>query len=162
GFRRAIKFNPGYSPARVWYADFLASCSRFEEALEQIQIAQNVDPLSPIVYAARGMILCFMRDYASSRAEADKALELHPNFPSALLGAGRAYLQEGNHPEAIRAMESAAVHSGNHPRMRANVAFVYAASGRLAEARKILEELRMLSEREYFPAYADMGFVCAA
>lgn len=161
GFRRSIKLNPGYAPARVWYADFLAASARVEKALAQIRIAQNIDPLSPIVYAAHGMILGFCRDAPASRAAADRALELQPNFSSALFGLGRAFLHEGRSREAIDAMESAAFHSGNHPRMRANVALTYAASGRIADARNILYELETLSEKAYLPAFVDMALVYA-
>lgn len=162
GFLRSIKLNPGYTPAHIWYADFLAGAARFEEALARIQIAENVDPLSPVVYAVRSMILYFCRNYPASLTEADKALELQPDYASAFFGKGRASLLEGRYDEAIEAMERALVLSGNHTRIKANVALVYAVAGKIVEAKQILQELSALSENGFLPGLTDIAFAYAA
>jgi len=161
-YRRAIKLNPGYALAHVWYADLLAGAGRLDEAISEIRIAQNLDPLAPITYAVHALILYFMRNYPASRAEDVIALELQPDFPSAFLVMGRSFINEGKYAEAIAAMENAVLHSGNHPRMRAGLAHAYAASGRTEEARKIVTELEAISEQEYLPALIDVALVYAA
>ncbi len=45
-FRRAIELNSNYVMAREWYAEYLAALGRHEEALAEIQKAQQLDPLS--------------------------------------------------------------------------------------------------------------------
>jgi TolB-like protein/Tfp pilus assembly protein PilF len=161
-YRRSIKLNPGYALARVWYADLLAGAGQLDQALKEIQIAENLDPLAPIVYSVHALILYFIRNYSGSRAEAGKALELQPDFLAALLITGRDLEFEGKYPEAMNALDSAAVRSGNHPRMRAFQAHAYASSGRSQDARKILDELVALSKQQYIPALVDMALVYTA
>ncbi len=161
-YRRAIKLNPGYALAHVWYADLLAGSGRLDQALAEIRIAQILDPLAPVTYAVHALILYFSRNYPASRTEGDKALELQPDFPSVFLILGRSFILEGKYPEAIAAMKSAVLHSGNHPRMVASLAHAYAVSGRTEDARKILDELHAISEQKYLPALIDVGLAHAA
>ncbi len=161
-YRRAIKLNPGYALAHVWYADLLAGSGRLDPALAEIRIAQILDPLAAVTYAVHALILYFSRDYAASRVEAGKALELQPDFPSAFLILGRGFMLEGKYPEAIEAMKSAMSHSENHPRMVAGLAHAYAASGKTEDARRILDELRAIAEQKYLPALIDVGLAYAA
>jgi serine/threonine-protein kinase len=49
-YRAAIAANPGYSHARHWFAvDFLSPLGRCEEALAEVRIAHDLDPLSMII-----------------------------------------------------------------------------------------------------------------
>ncbi len=161
-YRRAIKLNPGYSTARNWYSDLLAGCGRFEEALEQIKIAQNLDPLAPIVYAVHGLILYFMRNYSAGYYEAAKALELQPDFVAGLVVTGRCLVLDEKFSEAIAVLENAVEVSKNHPRAMAFLAQAYASSGKIEQAKKILEELKFLSTQKYLPALMDTALAYAA
>ena len=58
-FTRALDLNPGHAPSRQWYAMFLASRSRFDEALGQMKRALELDPLSLIIQSGIGRILHF-------------------------------------------------------------------------------------------------------
>jgi tetratricopeptide (TPR) repeat protein len=160
-YRRAIKLNPGYALAHVWYADLLAGCGRFEEALSEIRTAQILDPLAPIVYSVHGLILYFTREYRRSRAEAAAAIELQPEFSPGHFIRARSYAMDGKHSEAIATMERIALRPDAHPRMRAGLAHVYAAAGRIIEAKQILDELNADSEQKYQPALMDGALVYA-
>jgi tetratricopeptide (TPR) repeat protein len=48
-FRRAIEMNPSYPYAHLWYANLLMSRRRLDEALQQVKLAQELDPFSLIV-----------------------------------------------------------------------------------------------------------------
>ncbi len=50
-FRAAIKLDPNYVTAHHWYATFLMVLGRLPEALEQINLAQQLDPASTAVLA---------------------------------------------------------------------------------------------------------------
>jgi len=56
-FRRALQLNPNYSLAHHWYATFLMTLGRNQEALEQIEIAQQLDSSSTSTLADKGLIL---------------------------------------------------------------------------------------------------------
>ena len=56
-FGLALRFDPNYSTARHWYALFLAAQGHFDQALRQINRAQELDPVSPIIKA--GAARCY-------------------------------------------------------------------------------------------------------
>jgi Tfp pilus assembly protein PilF len=56
-FRRALELNPNYVTAHHWYASFLMSVGREDEALVQISLAQALEPSSKAILADKGLIL---------------------------------------------------------------------------------------------------------
>ena len=56
-FHRAIELNPTDPIARLWFANTFASPGRFEECLEEINKAQELDPSSPAILADKGILL---------------------------------------------------------------------------------------------------------
>jgi adenylate cyclase len=47
-FKRAISLNPSNEKAHRWYAAYLTSVDRHQEAVEQVTISRDLDPLSSI------------------------------------------------------------------------------------------------------------------
>ena len=45
-FKRAIELNPNYAVAHQWYSILLRDLGRFDEGLEEIRKAKELDPLS--------------------------------------------------------------------------------------------------------------------
>jgi len=43
-FRRAIDLDPGYPTGHQWYADLLSATGRHDEAIEQLRLAESLDP----------------------------------------------------------------------------------------------------------------------
>ena len=58
-FTRALALSPGHAPSRQWYAMFLASRCRFDDALAEMKRALELDPLSLIIQSGIGRILHF-------------------------------------------------------------------------------------------------------
>jgi tetratricopeptide (TPR) repeat protein len=56
-FRRAIELDPNDPQVRRWYANAYAVPGRFDEALEQIDKAQELDPSSNATLADKGLML---------------------------------------------------------------------------------------------------------
>jgi tetratricopeptide (TPR) repeat protein len=56
-FKRAIELNPNDVEAHHWYATALMSLNRYPEAIEQIEMARQLDPTSSSIAADRAMIL---------------------------------------------------------------------------------------------------------
>jgi len=56
-FRRAIELNPKDPQVRRWYANAFAVPGRFEDSLEQINKAQELDPSSNATLADKGLLL---------------------------------------------------------------------------------------------------------
>jgi len=54
---KAIALNPNYAKAYQWYSSALRRQGRFEEALAQIRVAAELDPIEPYVQSALAEVL---------------------------------------------------------------------------------------------------------
>lgn len=83
-FRRAIQLNPSYAQAHHWFAIVLAAMDDRIEAISEAQIAEQLDPRSPAVKAAKAMTYSFNRQFAEAVATCDAALQIEPRFLPAI------------------------------------------------------------------------------
>lgn len=140
-FLRAIELNPSYTSAYQWYAAFLNTQGRFEEAQAAQQSARELDPFSLILNMNVADPLFFSRQYDRAVQQLLALLEQEPRFFPALFQLGRVYVQMEMHPEAIAAFERALQFSRQQEALPA-LAHAYALAGRTQEARIILEETK--------------------
>lgn len=160
-FQQGLRLNPNYTPGRQWYAVFLASERRFDEAIGEITRAQELDPLSLIIGDVVGWIYSLARQNGRAIEEFRKAVELDPNFYPTHYDLGMTYADVGRHQEAIAELEKARSLSGDTERTVSGLAYAYALAGQKAKAKKLLEDLRQRSKRRYVPAF-DIGVIYAA
>jgi eukaryotic-like serine/threonine-protein kinase len=77
-FRRSIELDPSYATARQWYAEYLVTQGRIDEAIAEVRIAERLDPLSLII----GWNVARILDMARRQEEAVEQLRalqrLHP------------------------------------------------------------------------------------
>ena len=160
-FRRAIELNPNYATAHHWYAEHLTWRGRFAEALDQIERARQLDPLSLIIAADRAAILYYARRYDPAIAEFRAVLDLEPTFPRAQLIAS-AYVEEGRLNEALQTIEQQRK-TESPVSYWSSLAYVYGRAGRAAEARRALDALNKIARTEptdpavFMWAYAAIG-----
>jgi tetratricopeptide (TPR) repeat protein len=83
-FRRAIQLNPSYSQAHHWFALVLAAMNDRIEAISEAQIAEQLDPKSPAVKAAKAMTYSFNGQVAEAVATCDEALQIDERFLPAI------------------------------------------------------------------------------
>jgi tetratricopeptide (TPR) repeat protein len=153
GYRRALVLNPGYAHAHFRYAYLLMILGRFDEALQRMQQARELEPLSLIFSNTIGYILYFMGLYDQAIAQHQATLALDDGFPPAHYMMGLAYEQQGKYDRAVEAFQRAmSLGKGALGDMQA-LGHAYAASGRRDEAREILDELLRLSEHRHVPAF---------
>jgi TolB-like protein/Tfp pilus assembly protein PilF len=151
--KRGIELNPNYPPGHQFYADYLKAMGRFDEAVEEMQRALEMDPLSLAISTGLGHVLYLSRQYDASIAQYRKALEIDPSFVTAHLWFGRPYLEKGMFSEAIAEVTQAVNLSGRSTISLAVLGHAYASAGRTEEAQKILEELLERSKTTYLPSY---------
>ncbi|UCG53787.1 MAG: protein kinase [Candidatus Latescibacterota bacterium] len=84
-FKRAIELNPNYASAHQWYAEMLTSIGRRDEAVREIRIAQEIDPLSLIISTVAGFALILNGDPEAGFAEYERVIDLDPTFPPVYL-----------------------------------------------------------------------------
>ena len=147
-FNRALELNPNYATAHFWYGMFLSMLGKHEEAIGELESAERLDPLAPIISTNLGRVLYYARRYDQAAQQFRKTVEMHPEFYMAFVELGKAYAQKGMYPEAL-----AAVGKGSGlPEVDPNygyVGWIYARSGRKAEAQRLLRRLRELSSQQY-------------
>jgi TolB-like protein/DNA-binding winged helix-turn-helix (wHTH) protein/Flp pilus assembly protein TadD len=160
-FQRSIELNPGYATAHHWYAWHLSLLGRFDEALEEMRKAKNLDPLSLIINADLAELLVIAHFYDESIIQSGATIEMDPNFALAHNQLAQAYLQKHMNVEAIAELQKAVELSGGSPTCVANLARAYAASGKTSEAVKLLGDLKNHSNRGYSDA-SEVAVVYAA
>jgi TolB-like protein/Tfp pilus assembly protein PilF len=162
GYRRALELNPNEALVHLYYAQFLNTVGRHQEALVERERAEQLDPLSPFISAnvIAGLSLLGRNDEALEQAQ--KALELEPNFWLTHILLGNVYQRKGMHAEAILAYQRAAsLGGGGYPWPLARLAHIYGINGRKREALEALQQLKEISKQQYvepaFLAYAYAG-----
>ncbi|HET6373257.1 MAG TPA: winged helix-turn-helix domain-containing protein [Candidatus Polarisedimenticolia bacterium] len=138
-FRRAIELDLNYATAHHWYAEYLAFQGRFDEALEAIEKARQLDPLSLIIATDKGVILYLARKHDRAIEQFRAVLAVDPMFEHAHMIVA-ALSQQGRFADAL-----ADIHEWqerNHgPWPHAWAAHVYGRLGKPAEARLALQEM---------------------
>ncbi|HSS19927.1 MAG TPA: winged helix-turn-helix domain-containing protein [Pyrinomonadaceae bacterium] len=134
-FRRAIELNPNYAPAHFRYGYLLFGNRDVDGSLAEMKRAQQLDPVSPITNNALGAALFMKGDCDGAISSYKRALEVQPAFSYAHLNLIDAYVAKGMFD---RALAEAEYFRANEPYLAdTNKAYVYAASGRHDEAKRL-------------------------
>jgi serine/threonine protein kinase/Tfp pilus assembly protein PilF len=148
-FQRALKAGPDLAMVHFHYSlDFLTPQGRLQEALEEMRLAGQLDPLSAIVNTAIGGCLYRMQRYAEAAKTLEAALQTAPGFGHAHWSLGRVLVEQGLWDEAILHFDRAAEIMGHPPAALAESAYCYARMGRRDAAQAAMKELRRRSEKE--------------
>ncbi len=151
-FKKAIKLNPNYATAHQRYAIQLAAQGRMQLAEKEIKKAQELDPLSLIINTDVGLISHFQAQYDRAITQFRKTLELDPDFSVAHFALGLALEQQDRFEEALLEFDTGVRLSGDRSFL-SSPAHTMAISGRLQEARGLLQELESLSAKRYVSPY---------
>ena len=147
--RRALALDPNYGFAHQTYAYFLSARGRHAEAIAEVRLSRQLDPLAPRISANVGWILYYAREYDQALEALNRALELEPDHAQAHEYLGQVYLQKGRYVEAIAAFKRASEMEPQNQEFMSNLARAYAVAGNRAAARKLLGELQQASKRIY-------------
>jgi len=158
-FRRAIDLDPGYIVAHNWYALNLSAMGRLDEALAQVRLAEQLDPLSFNTKIEMGLVSYWRREYPRAIEAYRKIIDLDPRFARAHTRLGMTYAAEGAFDDAIREFNEAQQLSGRDPYLTGFIGYAQALSGNTAMARTVLEQLEQRSRSQYVPAFS-MALVC--
>ncbi len=100
-FRQAIQLSPGNPLAHFGYSlAYLTPLGRMGEAVDEMRLANDLDPLSPAEHTYLGITYYFGREYDAAIKEHKAALALDPLFPEALHELGVTYGQKRMFGEA--------------------------------------------------------------
>ena len=151
--RHALELSPSDAEAHRTYSYFLAAMGRTDQAIAEIQRAQQIDPLNIWTQTTAGWVYYYSRQYDKAIAQCQNLLKLDPNAAGAYDCLGTSYLATGQYEKAIAAAQKASGFSNADPTRVVGLGRAYALAGKKADARRVIEQLRQLSAHTYVSPY---------
>ncbi len=156
GFEHAIALNPNYAPAHLWFAHYFAARGQFDRALQEVRLAGDLDPLSPITQTQIGWILVYARRFPEGIAQYNKVLQANPAYLWAEWQLGIALMLTRDYSAAIETFRETAALDHRSSSVLGTLGMAYGLAGQRREAVKVLDELLARSSRRYVPAHSIM------
>jgi TolB-like protein/Flp pilus assembly protein TadD len=148
-FKQAIRLNPNHATAHHWYGVELMELGRLEESRAELQQAEALDPLSPIIKINLLARLAYTREFDRAIAECRAYQQAFPDFAMFRESLANFYLLKGRFQDAvdeILKLRSAETNVPNHLDL---LAYCYARSGNETRARQILADLEAWKKKGY-------------
>ena len=115
-FEKAIQLNPNYANAHLFYADgYFAPMGEHEKAISEMNKALELDPFSPALNNYMAMAYLFAGDFAKSRRQFEKTIDLFPTLPVAHYFLGGLLEEMRDFEGAIAEYEKGDLLSGESP-----------------------------------------------
>lgn len=124
-----------------------------DEALVQVQRALEKNPLSTFISAELGCAAYYAHRYDQATDFSRETLRTDPSYALAHYNVARGLGQKRMYEQAIAELTPAIASWGRSTMLLSELAYDFAASGRKAEARKLLDELQRRSANEYIDPY---------
>jgi len=159
-FRKAIALDPGCASVHQAYGSFLSSTGNAQAAVDELRLAQKLDPVSPAINVETAWVLYLARDYTAAHEQCWKVLALEPSFGAAQHMLGLVHEQMGMYDEAVIEFQNAQSSGDEQPAFVAALGHAWAKAGKLPKAKEALRELRELSTKRYVSPYWH-AIVCA-
>ena len=148
-YKQAIELNPVYATARHFRALNLMAMGEPDLAIAEMEVSQELEPLSLIINTNMGWMLYFAHQYDQAIEQYQKTLQMDKNFYPARFRLGQAYLQAESIEAAVREFEQAVTLSERKARPLGLLGYAYGLLGKRTEAGRILDELNELSKKRY-------------
>jgi len=146
-YRRALDLNPSYAAGHRGFALGLLSQGRFEEAIEHLQTAQRLDPISILTTNNMATTLYCARRYEEAMRVARRHLEMDPGFCPARNMIALCELQTGKVREAIAELEKCRSQPEYASMVLGPLGYAFARAGRRQEAAALLADLEREEEK---------------
>jgi TolB-like protein len=137
-FKRALELNPNSAPVRWAYSNYLERMGRLPEAISQLQLALQLDPVSSRAFMTSAFGYYFARQYDQALLQMQHASALHHEPAELIFPLGVIYVEKGIYKEAIQQFQKL----GDQPHALGHMGNAYARMGREAEAREMISELQ--------------------
>jgi adenylate cyclase len=145
---QALALNPTAMETYELLAFYYIVMGQVQEAVEIMEKAEELDPLSPLVNQGLGNVYVFAERFEDAIRQADKLLEIDPQRRNTIEMKGWAIGMSGDWQAALPYFEE--VHRlTNHPlRGLMGLGFAYAVLGRETEAREIVRKMELRQQQE--------------
>ena len=139
-FHRSLELNPNLPQAHTGYANYFLTLRRTDEAVEELRQAQAIDPLVPVSHLSLQYLLFNARRF-------EEAIEVAKQAGSDTVLA-LSYAELGRPRDAIAAADRAA-RTARNPVTLAQIASVYAMSGKRDKTRAMLKGIEAQAQQRY-------------
>jgi TolB-like protein/Tfp pilus assembly protein PilF len=148
-FKRSLELEPDSALGRANYALFLMVLGRFDEALEQANMAQKLDPLSTVVNTWVGMVPLYTGRVDEAIRQLKKVIEMDPNYWQPYAHITSAYFDKSMSKEAVASAEKAVELSGGASVGRMLLVLAYHQAGRVHDSEEQLDQLKRKARDVY-------------
>ena len=159
-FKRSIELNPNLAAAHTLYAEYLSQSGRFDEALREIKLAQELDPLRTGLVGNEGIIFYQARRFDEAIAKKKIHAASAADNPFAHLELANAYTAKGQYAEALISYQTS-IKLEETPSALVYLGRFYALTGKREQATAILDKLnaseKYVSPAEFAILYAALG-----
>lgn len=143
--RRAMELNPGAGEVQNTYGFYLQTTGRLDEAVEAMEQAARLDPLSQPIIKHLALIYFAVERYDDALEQLDRILRFDPSHRSALEMKGWCYMGKGRTQKAIEVLEEYKALTDKDYKGVTLLGYAYAKAGRIDDAKMCLAKLK---ERE--------------
>ncbi len=147
--RRAVTGNENHAEAHWALGSVLPTVGLLSEAVDEMRKALILDPLYPVYSRWLGRFLLFGGDYHGAIAQAQKTIDLDPDYAYSYLDIGSAYLELGDAESALRWFQRGQGQDTSVRSYDALIVRALAPLGRREEADEILNRLDEESRQHY-------------
>ncbi len=149
-YRKGLALSPNYGVGYMRYSELLMSQGRNGEAIEMIDRARHIDPMTPQLHARKGFLLFVQHgDVAGAEALMREALEIDPDFQIALLSlADSRYRWSGEFAEGVSLAERAIALNPDDDSARTTAAMMYLDLDDPQAAEHVLHGVRARSDAD--------------
>jgi adenylate cyclase len=146
--QKAIDLNPAATEAYQWLGYYHIAAGDKQMAVQLLEHAKEIDPLSPTVVLTLGTVYNFVYRFDDSIREADSLLEMMPDMRNAVELKAWATGMKGNWEEALVLFKK--VHElTNHPlKGLMGLAYAYGQLGQKDEAMQCIQKMEQRQREE--------------
>jgi hypothetical protein len=154
-FRRSLALDPNSGLAHHWYATFLGTRARRQEALQHIDLAQKLEPASTSILADKGLLLFSFGHRDDAVALLTQLQKADPAQQSSYRYLARIYVSEGRYSEYLDEFSRYAALSGDRVAQAVAAAAMkgYAKGGGERMLESTLETETAFYRKRQVPAY---------
>jgi len=150
-FQRAIELSPGSADVHEHYSRLCASLDRYDDALRELLVARELDPLKIQTDVATTLLRAGRVEEALH--EARRSVREQPAAPRSHSILGWALIFHGEHAAGIAALEKAVALSSGETLFLSQLGEACGLCGDTARARQILEQVRDRSKHQFVSSY---------
>jgi TolB-like protein/Tfp pilus assembly protein PilF len=171
-YQRAISLDPRSATAHHWYAvTCLVQLGRLDDALDEMLLAQTLDPVSTIISRDTARVFFYRREFEAALEQCDLTIERDPYFSGTYWMLGLVQEQQGDLDEAAAALQRGIQLVPDSRMLRGALGRVFALSGKTAKAKQIIREIAESARQRYVSPFEpamihfalgdlDRGFDC--